>query len=267
MGKLITIWSPMHRQSNTASMIALAYGLENVILTHTQTKMSQLEYMLGLKKPAQTKVLDNTGMNGLIFATAAGRASDSDIRKATISIPHTGIELLPALGTGQVEDREDYVRYLLADRLRNIYDYVFVDLPAGDRGSDFELTKKLWAAADVNCVVLADAILWDDYSEKYKGLLENPVYILGNYHPESKYNLTSFRINYSKRVATVPYCTGYYDAISACSVPSFLLKNKNAAEGVKKNAVNGSIKARKLSKNDDVAYFMAATSEVKKWYG
>ena len=247
-------------------MIACAYGMENTILTHTQTKMSQLEYMLGLKKPAETKILDNTGMNGLIFATAASRASDSDIKKATISIPHTGLTLLPALGTGQVEDREEYVRYILSDRLKNIYDYVFVDLPAGDRGTDFELTKKLWSLADINCVVLADAILWDDYEEKYKDLLKDPLYILGNYHPESKYNLTAFKLNYSRNAFVIPYCAGYYDAVSSCAVPTFLLKNEYAANKVKKSVVRSSFGSKKLNKNDSNAYFMAAVREAKKWF-
>ena len=265
MGKIVTVWSPMHRQTTTASMVALATGLNNTILTHTQKQMSQLELMLGFKKSAETKIFENTGMNGLIFATAADRVSDKDIKKAAIEIQNTGTYVLPALGQTETDDRNHYVQYLIADRLKHIYDYVFVDLPAGT-STDFDLTKKLWQAADINCVVLTDAILWEDYAIKYPEL-GKPLYVLGGYHPESKFNVTTFRFNISRDVVTVPYCVGYYDAISAGRVPEFLLKNKYASYETKGAIKNSRSKAIKIAKKDDTQYFFTVIKENKKWFG
>ncbi len=262
MGKLYTIWSPMHRQTATASMVAMAFGLEDAVLTHTQSQMSQLETMLGLNQAAKNKVMDNAGMNAILYAIDNHKISDEEIISSTIKVRKSGLQILPALGQIQNGDRNQLLKYVISDRLPKIYDYVFVDLAAGDRGNDFELTKALWNDASVNFIVLTDGHLWEPYAEKYN--IPNAVYILGAYHPESRFNISSFKFNISKNVATIPYCVEYYDAISAYTVPEFLMRNKNAAQEVKGN-VNKKRFAVKASKNDSISYFFKAISEVKSF--
>lgn len=245
MGKIITFWSPMHGQcKTTATAVAVAMSAapnEDVVITHIQPRLSAMENYFGYNELQKNGVMNDTGLNNLVYNSIARNITEDDIRAACVSVTKN-VSLLPALGQNKVESEKDaIISRLIVKELPKYFKYVFIDLGTETGESDFRarpMVKEITDAAAVNFVVLPqNAWLWKTYDG-----IRNASYIISAYDEDSKFSASRFRFSQGKFAYTIPLCTEYADALSEGRVKEFFERNQYRANIEGKDSITNFIK-------------------------
>lgn len=230
--KNIVFWSPEQGQTGVTSNIiavsalaALTMG-KKVCLTHTHFNNTSLETAL-LGKKLSHEIFENMGVDFLLKSSKACDIDKNVIENASFTLLK-GLYILP--GTTKVNEElfeEDFFRNraCIYDALANSFDIVFTDARAGNNW----LSKELMKAADTVVVNLNqnDRLIYD-YANQYGYLDKKAVYILGNYHMNSRYNIQNLKRCYTflkKKTAVIPFDVNYMDCFNDGKVIPFFLKN------------------------------------------
>ncbi len=258
MGKLITVWSPLHGQcKTTATLIAMALQKGNeghrVIITHIQPRFSAMEDYLGHGDHDHTGLLNDTGLNNLVYNSMARPLAEKDIKAAAINI-NEYVSFIPALGQGQLDEEKDMlISRLIVKDLPQYYEYVFVDLGTETGESAFgkarPLIKEITKHANTNFVVLPqNRWLWKEHSE-----IPNAKYIITGYDEDSAFSTFRFRFSVGKPASAVPICAEYADALGNGKASEFFERNKAILSAPLAN-----------DKKDNIKKFIKSVSEVLK---
>ncbi len=220
MGKLTTVWSPQHGQfGTTATATIIAATNKRTLITHTQYRMSALERMFGLRESLESGVMDDSGLNSLVYSIISHEIKKDDIDNACLRITEN-LYLLPSLGqNSKDETKKQKVFVILTRVLPKFFDNVVIDLPSGINDEN----KKYWEAADNNIIVVNhNTEFWHKYPE-----IPRAQVVMSKYDKDSKN--TAFRCSFITGYKThaIPYNTEFADAISAGRVADFLLSNEN----------------------------------------
>lgn len=250
MGKLVVFWSPWHGQAKvTANMGAVACLLnfdtnERVIMSHSQFNMADLEGMFNFRMEQERRktIYENSGLSALLLRIKQSWLTEEVVEECLMPVASTtGLYLLP--GTEEhadilkESDTEDLVFALLGRDIKAHYEWVFVDVSAGNN----DLSMRLLKAADVAVVNLSQNMAtWGKFKKEYPEIatMKNAIFVVGGYDDASRYNRKNLVRMHdylsNDNVGVVPYNTGYMDAISEGSVAKYIFAN----EGVKKGEEN-----------------------------
>lgn len=238
----IVFWSPEPGQTGTTSNIiaiailaALSMG-KKVCLTQTHYNNRSLEAAL-LGRGMNQEILQDMGVDFLLKSSKAYAIDKSVIENASFTLLK-GLYIIP--GTTKRNEQlfeEDFIanRAYIYDALSKSFDYVFTDVSSGDN----KLSKELLVGADRIVVNLnQNDKLIQNYCNKYDFLKGKTVYLIGNYHMESKYNLQNLKRCYPflrKKTNIIPFDVNYMDYFNDGKVIPFFLKNALATREVDRN--------------------------------
>lgn len=228
----IVFWSPEAGQTGTTSNIiavsvlaALTMG-KKVCLTHTHFNNRNLELAL-LGKGMNPEILEDMGVDIMLKACKAYHIDKNIIENASFTLLK-GLYLLP--GTTKVNKKifeEDFIKnkMYIYEALESYFDIVFTDVTAGAN----RLSQELLKDADVVVVNLSqNDKLIENYRKNYEFLNQKAIYILGNYHTDSRYNIVNLKRCYNflrKKTAVIPFDINYMDYFSDGKAIPFFLKN------------------------------------------
>jgi MinD-like ATPase involved in chromosome partitioning or flagellar assembly len=228
----IVFWSPEPGQTGTTSNIiavailaALSMG-KKVCLTQTHYNNRTLESAL-LGRGVNQEILEDMGIDFLLKSSKAFAIDKNVIENASFTLLK-GLHILP--GTTKINEQlyeEDFIsnRAYIYDALSRSFDIVFTDVSSGDN----KLSKELMQSADKVVVNLnQNDKLIQYYINNFDYLKDKAVYLLGNYHGESRYNLQNIKRCYpflKKKISTIPFDVNYMDYFNDGKVIPFFLKN------------------------------------------
>lgn len=247
MGRLVVHWSPFHGQAKTtSSMSAVAMAMshisnDRVCVSHTQYGMADLEGMFDSRPTIERKSLlyQAAGLNALIANIKRDRLTKEDVEGCTIGTMMKNVDLLPGIEVKEIyadhEETDLLVYKIFTESVKNCYDWVFVDLAAGNRKQSI----KFMDAADVIVVTLSQNVAtWEMFFEQYPEIATRPnvFYLIGGHKEESSFSSKNFSRMYQqygtrlKSTGVVPDCVGYMDAISEGHVSHFFVMNVKASK-------------------------------------
>lgn len=228
----IVFWSPEAGQTGTTSNIiaiaifaALSMG-KKVCLTQTHFGDRTLESAL-LGRRMNHEILENMGIDFLLKSSKAFDINKNVIENASFTLLK-GLYILP--GTTKINQElfeEDFItnRQYIYDALSSSFDIVFTDVSSGDN----RLSKELINAADRVVVNLnQNDKLIQNFKDNSDSFCDKAVYLLGNYHIDSKYNVHNLKRCYpflKKKTSVIPFDINYMDYFSDGKVVPFFLKN------------------------------------------
>lgn len=238
----IVFWSPEPGQTGTTSNIvavsilaALSMG-KKVCLTQTHYNSRSLETAL-LGGRMNQEILEDMGIDFLLKASKAFAIDKNVIENASFTLLK-GLHILP--GTTSLNKQlfeADFIsnRAYIYEALSRSFDYVFTDVSSGDNKLSMELIK----GADRVIVNLnQNDKLIQTYINKYNTLEDKVVYLIGNYHAESRYNLQNLKRCYPflrKKTYIIPFDVNYMDYFNDGKVIPFFLKHTLAIREKDKN--------------------------------
>lgn len=173
----------------------------------------------------------DVGLDALIRNYKAGKLDDDIIENCCISLPNTGIHLLPGTCKSNRESFEYEMNSVFVNLISVIEELghiIFIDVSSGDN----LITEKTIDVSDVVVINLSQNIsIMDDFFKKYNKLIPRKTfYLIGNYDKNSKYNINNIRRRYHKYInlsnsGVIPYHTKYLDALCDGKVIEYLLEN------------------------------------------
>lgn len=232
----IVFWSPNSGQTGTTSNIiavsalaALTLG-KKICITHTHFKDQSMESAL-FGKGLNNDLLENMGIDLLIKASKAHDIGKDVIENTTFTLLR-GLHVLP--GTAKTnetlfEDEFLMTREHIYRGLSKSFDIVFTDVMSGTN----KISEVLLETADIVVINLnQNNRVIGKYLDEYFHLDKRAVYIISNYHEDSKYNIQNLKRSYpflKKRSTFIPYDTNYMDYYCDGRVVPFFLKNTLAS--------------------------------------
>lgn len=236
MGKLVTFWSPFAgRAGCTAVMGAVAAAMAmrhpelEIALCQMQQNFFELIKRMEYRGDTEFRkeLYEKMGLNALALQYMQAELTSEKIRKCGITLMFRSLYLYPAVG--RKETMEAVYEKILKEKMTEVYDFVFLDLEAGENSYSYDYMK----AADLVVLILPqEEACWKRYEEMFKQKLgeKEICIIMGRYRSESRYNENYFRkIQYrigGNYIGTIPDCIGYMDAMAEGRTLEFFLKNQ-----------------------------------------
>lgn len=245
MGMLAVWWSMYHGQNKTtASMLATAICLADektsVCATHTQLDMSDLEGMVNGRVSAEevADIYGASGLNAVYLDFKSGILSKPAIAGATFKPdPDKRFYVLPGFERKSISDLgndEDILEHVLTKEVKEMYDYLFVEVASGTRNS---LTERIIKKADIVVVCLSQNAArikeyFDSPLETRYGIDRDKVVVcFGGYRPQSRINYSNISLRYRIPCIAIPDNDSFLNAISDGNVHGFFLENERAKKG------------------------------------
>jgi MinD-like ATPase involved in chromosome partitioning or flagellar assembly len=237
MGKLVVSWSPVHGQGTTTSNIAAIASYfaltrnNKSIITHTQLNYSSLELLFG-KKKTEVEGFEEHGLKALERLIVSGFSKTDIIFDYTETIYSERLDLLG--GTLDEMDLNDNVMLQILERMKSVYDVLFVDAHSGSKN---ELTNTLLANADLvivnlpqNRFVLDRYFSGKDMNTHIQG--KDCLYIISEYNDNTQFNIKRMKRMYpfNTKVLPIPYSKQFRDASNSQNIAEFFythVKNQN----------------------------------------
>lgn len=232
----------MHGQvGNTANCMALAslIGLEYDIRTLVgQTHFNATDMEEGLLTKKVNKLgsileFSDNGIDALERLARTNRLTPENVKNNAVVLEADRLDLLP--GTTKL-DEELYANMsdvipAIFQSAKQFYDNVILDLHSGPNNS---LTNALLNNSDLIVVSLSQNLnVLERFfaKENWPSALHDKPFIilLGQYDPHSKYTAANIKrhFEWKQPIYTIPYCTGYRDAINDKDVLGWFRRNRN----------------------------------------
>jgi hypothetical protein len=243
----ISFWSIAHGQpGNTSNAVALGAmtGIEyeiHSLITQTHFERSTLEAAFMKSNELQLGriyEIGDIGLDALARLARSKKLNKESVKNKTISLEENRLDLL--IGSqkpfeGLYENLSPYLEAIF-NYAREYYHAIFIDLHSGLRNP---LTTSLLDSSDLIVVSLCQSRpLLDRFfinqQEWPNALKEKPVMLLlGQYDPVSKYTAANIQrlyrnvYDFKSPIYTIPYCSGFRDAINDKDVLDWFRKNRN----------------------------------------
>ncbi|MBH1940632.1 hypothetical protein I5677_07000 [Mobilitalea sibirica] len=259
----ISYWSPVHGQAGTTSNIlvtALIAGMvynKECLLTQTHFNFNNMEAPLigsNSKNAKTTDYFRDIGLDSLIRNYKASKLKQESIEDCCISLPGTGIHLLPGTCKSNRDTFEDEMETIFINLIRTIEKHmgiVFIDLNSGNH----PLSLKVIADSDLTVVNLSQNMGFIDYFfDTYYHLISSKTfYLFGNYDCNSKYNIYNIRRRYRKYITpqnsgAIPYNTMYHDAQCDGKIIEFIKENHQ----IRRSDHNGFFMVKSINAADKI---------------
>ncbi len=271
MGYLISVWSPYHQQSTTASMAAIAcrmaQGDETVCVTHSQFARSDLEGIFKGRFRDETtdKLYSSKGLAGLLLKyRMTPILLKDDVLNCAFEKDLNQVRLLSGIHHEYPLHNDEQALYqMLIGPVKDSFDYTFVDVAGG---MDNSLSKNLLRASDLVIVVLSQAenvISYfsdnglpridvargdSDYEDSDSDIKKRvPPYkvLIGSYLSHARsLKAKNIEARYGFLPLTVPMSIDYMNALNEGHVSSFFVTNEKL-----------------LKKRDDTFEFMKSVQD------
>lgn len=247
----------MHGQcGTTATMIAASMRLKNCVLVHTQAVMAGLENSLNPQRNKIDEIYSKLGMNNLCYELKSHELTQEDVMKNVSVLVDdsdgaiSNLYLLPSSARVNTDDeRELILAHIVTKDLPKFFDYVCVDLGAGEITP---MKKAIMNDADKNFLVVSQSKQTLD--KNYENV-KNLGVIIGTYDPARKITPNTIRKMFkTNTVYTVPYCGEYADALSEGKTIRFFLSNEKLMD----------ISMRKYRKDDPLCVFFKNLPDLEK---
>jgi hypothetical protein len=228
----IVFWSPEPGQTGTTSniiaisILAALSMKKKVCLTQTHFDNKTLESAL-FGRGINNELLENMGIDILLKASKACELDKQLIENTSFTLLK-GLHNLP--GTTKINKEsfeDDFIanHAYIYDKLSGFFDLVFTDVSAGEN----KISEALMRSADKIVINLNqnDKTI-QSFITKYGHLHNKAVYLIGNYHMGSRYNLINLERCYpflKKRTSVIPFDVNYMDSFSDGKTIPFFLKN------------------------------------------
>lgn len=236
MGKLVTFWSPASGRSGTTAVMgaiataaAMLYPEQEIALCHMQHNSMELVKRMESRSyiDAKREVLERMGLNALALQYMQSELTPEKIRKCAVPLQLKSLFLYPAMG--RKETMEEVYGKLLKEKMTEVFDFVFLDLEAGENSCSYDYMK----AADIVVFVLPqEEPYWQLLEERYKKVLGEQEFciVMGRYQSDSRYNEKYFKKKQHRMggtyIGAIPNCVGYMDAMAEGRTLEFFLKNQ-----------------------------------------
>ncbi len=237
-------WSNFHGQAKqTANIIAFcriyAHFCENsLLITQTQHIQNDLEEaILGRQRNQKEKqeFYQDGGIDALIRTFKQGPLTEAAVAECCMSLhKNKKIHLLPGSQSSNrsfFDENMNAMFLSLLSRIETYYDLVVIDANPGGN----TLSMSLLEQADIIIVSLSqNRGMIDEFLDKYRELSRDKrvFYLFGGYILDSKYCVTNLIRRYpvfnSKNTGTIPFSTGYMDALSGGDTEKFFEINLHA---------------------------------------
>ncbi|SFR76925.1 hypothetical protein [Anaeromicropila populeti] len=237
----IAFWSNARGKCGTTSNLAcmsVACTLlkrQKMVLFENHYSINSLEYAFCGSRNRVKNLLreegyyyDVTGLEYLIKRVQSDMFSDKGISEFTNQFLDQSIYYLPknpGLNKEYFEFELNQVLSKLLVLLETFADMVWVDTACNNNLSTISILQD----ADIVVVNLCQSkAVLEHFFENYQSLLPKAVFILGNYQPNSFYNVANVRRKYhiSKEIiGVIPYNPHFQDSLSNGSVIEFLTRN------------------------------------------
>lgn len=240
----VAFWRYRQGQTDsTANLIAVAtlISMEYVIRTlisHTHWAQFSMESAF-IKRDAfqiHEKTYDNIGLDALERLARSQLLTTDKMKDYTDTILRERLEFLRGTSNPNEElfaSMEEVMPYILGTA-RGYYHLTLTDVSSGTRN---KLTKTVLSASDVIVVNLNQniAMLDEFFEAAEKGDFNDKphILVLGQYDRYSKYSVSNIKRMFNPKfpIFTVPYCTGYMDALNDKTVVEFFVRNKYVRRG------------------------------------
>ncbi|MBO0589265.1 MULTISPECIES: hypothetical protein [unclassified Sporosarcina] len=235
MGKTIVNWSPVHGQSATTShTIALSSMLSldqsyRSLLTHAQLSYATMDSIYSdSKKPG----FEDGGVVALERLVKSKLLKPEDVPNYTETIYKNRLDYLSgSMREGDNSDGKKLNVILHAAQVE--YDFVWIDVQAGTKD---RTTVELLKNADFVLVNLPQnkyiiEKFFDDIPEELK---DKPYFVLiGLYDLNANYSIRNIKRQLKSKVPifTIPYATGFRDAVNQESVTEFFVRMLRVEKG------------------------------------
>lgn len=235
----ISFWSPEHREAGVTTNLAcisavMAIGRmgKSVVLENHYSVNGigdiifvpeQVEYLR-----EHGEYYNRYGMEYVLKRLYSGEPGEKLIHKASIPVLASSMFYIPQ---GRIVNKEVFnyefnlVQTELFQALEQFSDYVFIDTERNQNLS----SSVILSEADLIVVNLnQDTVHLQEFFENYSSIQERAVYVIGNYRPESKWDISrickEFHIG-SDRIGVVPYNMEMAEAMACGRLLQFLNRN------------------------------------------
>lgn len=192
-------------------------NLENALIKQDRTMVKEESYFY-----------NQIGLDSLIKRVHSRMVNESSVQEASISLMNGTMHYIPQSHISNKEFFEyefNQVIHPLFRVLEDFGDVVYVDTA----GCDHLSSKVILNEADLVVVNLSqNPLILSNYFKNYSSLHEKAVYLIGNYNPDSRFNLKNIIRMYhidKNKIAVIPYNIEYKDAVAEGNAIRFLMRN------------------------------------------
>lgn len=206
---------------------------QKTLVLENHYNLNNLEHALvGRTEPYYVKednyFYNQVGLDNLIMRIHSNLADDNTVAASSIPLLNNSFYYIPQSHITNKEFFEyqfNQVIHPLFHALETFGDMVYVDTA----GSDHLSSKVILSESDMVVVNLSqNPRVLSNFFKNYSSLQEKAVYLIGNYNPESKYNLRNIIRKYhidKTKIGVIPYNVDFADALSEGNIIRFLLRN------------------------------------------
>ena len=234
----VAFWSNFHGQNATTSNM-LATSIMAVLLHNSKVFLGQSHFQLNnLENPLlvvssgdRNAYFMNVGIDALVRAIKSTYLDEEIIENSTLSYMNKKLILLPSTVKKSqriYEENLDKTIVSILEASSKYHDLVIMDTNSRQN----KITDKIIDATDLIVINLSQNLrVLNDYEENYLDKFQgkNVIYVLGNYNPDSRYNLKNLKKTYSwlksKNVGLIPYNTEFMDSMSDGKIIPFFYAN------------------------------------------
>lgn len=215
------------------SIVSALEGRHKSILLENHCQVNNLEmafvrHKFNLLKEEEQYFYNHVGIDSLMKKIHSQMYSTNMIEQASLQFLNKSIFYIPQSNFRNKEVFEyefNQIVQPLLEKMNEFTDAVFIDTA----GSNNLSTKTILSQADMVVVNLSqDPQIIDHFFENYSSLISKSVFLLGNYNPNSKFNLKNICKKYQidrAKIGVIPYNITYKDALIDGEAISFLLRN------------------------------------------
>lgn len=235
LGKTIVNWSPVQGQSATTShTIALSSVLSldqsyRSLLTHAQLSYATMD---SIYSKAKKGGYEDGGVIALERLVKSKLLKPEDVPDYTETIYKNRLDFLS--GSMREEDNADSKKLHVILRAAQVkYDFVWIDVQAGTKD---QTTVELLKNADIVLVNLPQNkfIIEKFFDDIPKELKDKTYFVLiGQYDLNANYSIRNIKRQLKVKVPifTIPYATGFRDAVNQESVTEFFVRTMRVEKG------------------------------------
>ncbi len=216
----MSVMGTLMRKQKTL-MLENHYNLNN--LEHALVGRSELQFV-----KEDSYFYNQVGLDSLMKRIHSNMADRNTVAASSISLLNDSIYYIPQSHVTNKEFFEyefNQVLHPLFHALEDFSDVVFVDTA----GSEHLSSKVILNEADLVVVNLSqNPIILSDFFKQYSTLQDKAVFLIGNYNPDSKFNLKNIIRKYhidKSKIGVIPYNVEFADALSEGNVIRFLMHN------------------------------------------
>lgn len=210
------------------TMLSLKYQVQSAILQLQYKESNNLQVPL-IGRNRESIYFSDIGMDALMRNVNAGIFERENIEDCCVSLLENQVHFIPEtrkLNKGLYEnDLKDILSPLL-HTLNDFHDLVFIDVDANN-----PLCGQLFDEVDMIVANLGqNPMQIEHFMKEYEFKSKKMMYVIGRYDKNSYYNIKNISKTYHldyKKMACIPYCTEYMDAMSNSEVIKFMYRNEN----------------------------------------